>query len=95
MRLVAGLSSPGLGFGPRSVPVTFVLEKVTPGQFSYGRGGAQLLTKVSTTIISWRGKGGRCVGMRIFTLSCADFLDIWEPQTPVTLWTCIALYRVI
>ena len=31
------------------------------------------------------GKGGRCVGL---TPSCADCLEIWEPQPPGTLRAC-------
>jgi len=38
-----------------------------------------------------RGKGGRCVGMTILPLSCADCLEIWEPQLPGTLWACPGL----
>ena len=34
--------------------------------------------------ILW-GKGGRCVGLIILPLSCADCLAIWEPQPPGTL----------
>ena len=40
------------------------------------------------------GKGGRCVGLTIFPHSCADCLEIWEPQTPGTLRACPCLYRV-
>jgi len=32
-----------------------------------------------------RGKGGRWVGLTTLPLSYADFLEIWEPQTPETL----------
>jgi hypothetical protein len=31
------------------------------------------------------GKGGRCVELTLPT-SCADFLEIWEPQPPASLW---------
>jgi hypothetical protein len=34
------------------------------------------------------GKGGRCVGLVTLTLSCAECLEIWEPQTPGTLTFC-------
>ena len=30
------------------------------------------------------GKGGRCVGLITLIHSCADCLDIWEPQPPGT-----------
>ena len=33
------------------------------------------------------GKGGRYVGLTL-SLSCADFLEIWESQTPGTLRVC-------
>jgi len=31
------------------------------------------------------GKGGRCVGLTTLPPSCADCLEIWEPQSPATL----------
>jgi hypothetical protein len=34
------------------------------------------------------GKGGRCVGLTTLPSSCADFLEIWEPQPPGTLKAC-------
>jgi hypothetical protein len=34
------------------------------------------------------GKGGRCVGLTTLPLSCADDLEIWEPQATVILRTC-------
>src|SRR5215469_14813152 len=37
------------------------------------------------------GKGGRCVGLITLPPSCADCLEIWEPQTPGTLTACQCL----
>jgi len=37
------------------------------------------------------GKGGRCVGLTILAPSCADCLEIWEPQLPGNLRTCSGL----
>ena len=34
------------------------------------------------------GKGGRCVGLTTLPPSCADCLEIWEPQPPGTLRGC-------
>ena len=34
------------------------------------------------------GKGDRCVGLRNLSLSCADCLNIWEPQPPGNLRAC-------
>ena len=36
------------------------------------------------------GTGGRYVGLTTLPPSCADCLEIWEPQSPGTLWTCQA-----
>ena len=30
--------------------------------------------------VVWGGKGGRCVGLAALLTSCADCLEIWEPQ---------------
>jgi len=32
------------------------------------------------------GKGGRCVGLTTLPLPCSDCHEIFEPQTPGTLW---------
>ena len=37
------------------------------------------------------GKGGRCVGLTTSPHSCADCLEIWEPQLPGTLRACPGL----
>jgi hypothetical protein len=39
-----------------------------------------------------RGKGCRFVGLTTLPPSCADCLEIWEPQTPGTLRACSGLY---
>ena len=36
-------------------------------------------------------KSGRCVGLTTLPPSCADCLEIWEPQPPGTLWACSGL----
>ena len=36
-------------------------------------------------------KGGRCVGLKTLQPSCADCLEIWEPQPPGTIRTCPGL----
>jgi len=48
-------------------------------------GLTQPLTEMSTRNISWGGTGGWCVGLTTLPPSCADCLEIWEPQTPGTL----------
>ena len=37
------------------------------------------------------GKGGRCVGLTTLPPSCAECLEIWEPQTPGNLRVCPGL----
>ena len=37
------------------------------------------------------GKGGRCVELTTLPPSCADYLEIWEPQPPGTLRACPGL----
>jgi len=39
----------------------------------------QPLTEMSTRNISWGAKDGRWVGLTTLTLSCADYLEIWDP----------------
>jgi len=50
-------------------------------------------TEMSTRNISWGegGKGGRGVDLTSLPLSCADRLEIWEPQPPGTLRACPGL----
>jgi len=54
-------------------------------------GSTQLLTKMSTTNISWGGKDGQCVGLTTLPPSCADCLEIWNSQPPGTLRACSGL----
>jgi len=37
------------------------------------------------------GKDGRCVGLTTSPPSCADCLEIWQPQPPGTLRVCAGL----
>jgi len=37
------------------------------------------------------GKGGRWLGLTILPPSCADCLEIWDPQPPGTLRACPGL----
>jgi hypothetical protein len=40
---------------------------------------------MSTRNIFWGGKGSRCIWVTTLPPSCADCLEIWEPQPPGTL----------
>jgi len=48
------------------------------------QGSTHPLTEMSTRNISWGGKGSQCVGLTTLSPSCADCLEIWEPQPPGT-----------
>ena len=51
-------------------------------------GLTQSLKEITTRNISWGVKGGRCVVLTTSPPSCADCLEIWEPQTPGNLRAC-------
>jgi len=53
-------------------------------------GSTQPLTEMSKEYFLV-GKGGRCVGLKTLPLSCAECLEIWEPQPPGTLRVCPGL----
>jgi hypothetical protein len=38
-------------------------------------------------------KGDRCLGQKTIPLSCANCLEIWEPQSVVILRACPGLYK--
>jgi len=40
------------------------------------------------------GKGGRCVVPTTLLPSCADCLEIWDPQPPGALMACPSLHRI-
>jgi len=50
---------------------------------------AQGLTKYQEYFLV--SKGGWCLGLRGLPPSCADCLEIWEPQPPGTLRACPGL----
>jgi len=59
-------------------------------------GLTQHLTEMSTRNIFFGGggvKGGLYVGLTTLPHSCADCLEIWEPQSPGILRACPGLYR--
>jgi hypothetical protein len=59
-------------------------------------GSTQPLTEMRKRNTSGEGvKGGRCIGLTALPLSCAECLEIWEPQPPVTLEACPGLYKDI
>jgi hypothetical protein len=65
---------------------------IFPWHNRFGRtvalGSTQPLTEMSS-----RGKGGLCIGLTTVPPSCADCLEIWQPQTPGTMRVCPGMYR--
>jgi hypothetical protein len=49
--------------------------------------------KMSTRTSSWGAKARWCVRLTTLPPSCADCLEIWEPQPPGTLRACSGLCR--
>ena len=76
-----------------SIPdgVIGIFPSHNPSGRTVALGSTQPLTEMSTRNISWGVKGGRCVGLTNLTPSCADCLEIWEPQHPGTLRACSGL----
>jgi hypothetical protein len=53
----------------------------------------QPLSKLSTRVIAWADKDCWCVGLTNLPSSCAECLEMWEPQLPGTLSACPGLSR--
>jgi len=51
----------------------------------------QPLTEISTRNVFLGGKGRYCVGLTTLPPSCADCLEIWEPQPSGNLRACPGL----
>ena len=86
-----------------SVPdgVTGIFNYHNPSGRTMALGSTQPLKEMSTRIISLGGKGGRCAGLTTLPPSCADCLEIWEPQPsgtlracPGLLWDCSTFYHL-
>jgi len=80
-----------------SIPecVIGIFHSHNPSGRTMALGLTQSLREMSTRNISWGrgGKGVRYVGLTTLPPSCADCLEIWEPQPPGTLRACPGLHR--
>ena len=76
-----------------SIPdgVTGIFRWHNPSGRTMALGLTQPLTEMSTRNIFLGDKGGRCVGLTALPLSCADCLEICEPQPPGSLRACPGL----
>jgi len=69
---------------------TVIFHSHNPSGRTMVLGLTQPLTEMSTRSISWRGGVKAAGALRLTTLppSCAECLEIWEPQPPGTLSAC-------
>ena len=70
-----------------SIPdgVTGIFHWHNPSGRTMALGSTQPLTEMRTRNTTWV-KSGRCVGLTTLPPSCADCLEMWEPQPSGTLW---------
>jgi hypothetical protein len=57
----------------------------------YGPGIGSASNRYEYQKYSLGGKYGRCLGLTTLPFSCADCLEIWEPQPPGILRVCPGL----
>jgi hypothetical protein len=79
----------GRGFDFRLCNWNFSLTKSIRPRYDPGVESASNRNAYQEYILG--GKGGRCVGLTTLLNSCADCLEIWEPQPPGTLRACPGL----
>ena len=68
--------------------VTGIFHWHNPSGRTKALGSTRPLTEMSTRNISWGSKSDRCVGPTTLPPSCAECLEICEPQPPGTLRAC-------
>ena len=54
-------------------------QLLNPGSCAVALGSIQPLTNMSIRNIYWGGTGDECIRLTILLVSCADFLEMWEP----------------
>ena len=83
----------GLRYKPIPDGVIGIIHWRNPSGRTMPMGSTQPQTEMSTRIISWGNKVGRCIGQTTLQPSCADFHEFWDPQRPGTLGASSGLYR--
>jgi hypothetical protein len=71
----------------------FLIDINNPSGRTMAPGLTQSLTENEYREYFLGGKGCRCVELSTLPFSCADCLEIWEPQPPGTLRACADLSR--
>jgi hypothetical protein len=85
---------PSVTWDAGSIPeyVTGIFHKPNHSGRPLEMGSTKPLTEISTTNISWGGKGGQCLGLTL-PPSCVNYHEIWQPQTHGNLKACPVIYR--
>jgi len=73
------------------VSLEFFIDIILPPHYGPGDNSASNRNEYQEYFLA--GKGGQCVGLTTLPPSCADCLEIWEPQPPGTLRACPGLQR--
>jgi len=81
----------GRGFDTRWCLWSFSLTKSFQPHYGPGVDSASNINEYQEYFLG--GKGGRCVKLTTLPPSCADCLEIWEPQPPGTLRACRGVYK--
>jgi len=81
--------SEGRGFDSRWCQWNFSLTYSFRLQYGTGVDSASNRNEYQEHFLG--GKGGWCVGLTTLSPSCADCLDIWDPQRPGTLSASLGL----
>jgi hypothetical protein len=68
--------------------ITGIFHWHNPSDRTIALGSTHPLTQMSIRNISCVGKGSWCVGVTHLSHSCADCLELWEPQLPEILTAC-------
>jgi len=80
--------SEGRGFDSRWCHWNFSLAQSFHPHYGPGVDSTPNRNEYQQYFLREGGKGGRCVGLTTLPYSCADCLEIWEPQRPGTLRAC-------
>jgi len=79
----------GRGFDSRWSHWEYLLTYSFRPHYGHGVGSASNRNKYQEYFLE--EKGGQGLGLTTLPLSCADCLEIWEPQPPGTLRACTGL----
>jgi len=68
------------------VSLEFFIDRILPAHYDSGVDSASNRNEYQEYLLG--DKGGQCIGLTTLPPSCADCLEIWDPQPPGTLRAC-------